>query len=164
MISMVRRSLFIWLIAATVILSGVSLCMAETADPYDEPEELITDTMELSVCADDDMELENDGDDTSTSGSNKIVKVKSVKYDPENNVVTFKFNMLVSYKKTKAVIKYKDGKNLVTKIKKYGPYYLKVKVKKLKYGRKYSYKLTGIRKLGYMSPVTLTGTFRAIDK
>ena len=162
MISMVRRSLFIWLIAAAVILSGVSFCMAETADMDDEPEELITDTMELSVCADDDMELENDGDDTSTSGSNKIVKVKSVKYDPENNVVTFKFNMLVSYKK--AVIKYKDGKNLVTKIKKYGPYYLKVKVKKLKYGRKYSYKLTGIRKLGYMSPVTLTGTFRAIDK
>ena len=161
MISMVRRSLFIWLIAAAVILSGVSFCMAETADMDDEP---ITDTMELSVCADDDMELENDGDDTSTSGSNKIVKVKSVKYDPENNVVTFKFNMLVSYKKTKAVIKYKDGKNLVTKIKKYGPYYLKVKVKKLKYGRKYSYKLTGIRKLGYMSPVTLTGTFRAIDK
>ena len=61
MISMVRRSLFIWLIAAAVILSGVSFCMAETADMDDEPEELITDTMELSVCADDDMELENDG-------------------------------------------------------------------------------------------------------
>ena len=136
MISVFRRSLLILIIAAFIICSGVSICMAES-----EPE----------------------ADPSGEAAKEKTLKVKSVKYNPEKSVVTFKFNQLVTYKKTKAVIKFKNGNNMVIKIKKYGPDYVRVKVKKLKYGRKYTYKLTGIRKFGYINTKTLTGTFRAID-
>ena len=94
----------------------------------------------------------------------KLLKVKSVNYDPAKNVVKFKFNQSVTYKKTKVIVRYKFGKNLVTKISGKKSKVLTVKVKKLKYGRKYSYIIKGVRKSGSPVNITLMGTFRAVDK
>ena len=70
----------------------------------------------------------------------------------------------MKYKKCKVTIRYKYGKNQVIKIKKRYSKKLRVKVKKLKYGRKYTYKIKGIIKSDSRQAVTLVGAFRAIDK
>ena len=107
--------------------------------------------------------LELDGETEAVS--TKIV-VKSVDYDPEDKKVDFEFKHNVQYKKNvKVTITYgKSKKNYVTSIQELSNKSLEVKVRKLKYGRVYKYKINGIRRKGAKSYKTISGTFRAIDR
>lgn len=101
--------------------------------------------------------------DDNAYAKSKSLKVTKVEYDHTGRTVEFKFNQKVKYKKVKVTIKYRDEKNMVTKVLKKDSTSLKVKVKKLKYCKLYSYKITGIRKASSKKYVTLKGYFRAID-
>ncbi len=107
-------------------------------------------------------------DDYDSSGSD--LEVTDVSYDPDEKEVTFKFNCKTQYrtddegdKNVVVKIYVKDSKNnRVESVKKYASKKMIVNSKKLKYGYKYKYSISGVRKKGTKKYVTLTGTFRAI--
>ena len=110
----------------------------------------------------------DDYDDYDTSGNE--LEVTDVSYDPDEKEVTFKFNYKTQYKtddegEKDVVVKIYAGegkKNRVDSVKKYASRKMIVNSKKLKYGYKYKYSISGVRKKGTKKYVTLTGTFRAI--
>jgi hypothetical protein len=87
-------------------------------------------------------------------------KVKKVKYDAGDKEVEFKFTTHVEWKSPKVTIS--DGKNnYVVKILEKDDDEIEVKVKNLTKGKKYNYKITGIKIKGNNAYKTITGTFKA---
>jgi len=88
------------------------------------------------------------------------VPVESVGYDDKDREVEFEFDARVQWKNPKVVIT--DGKKeYQVKITEKDRRELEVKVKKLKKGKIYRYKITGICKHGAKSFGTISGTFMA---
>ena len=163
MVSIFRKSIMIFIAAAALLTSGASVCMAaEEPEPEEPVVAFISEDMNLDV-TEDNKTIEVKNAEEAETAAIKRLKVKKVIYDIDKNLVTFKFNQPVKYKKLKVTINYKNGKNMVKKVKKKGKKYLTVKVKKLKYGRKYKYKLKGIRRYGSKIELPLIGSFRAIE-
>lgn len=98
------------------------------------------------------------------AASNKVV-VESVEYDRDDREVEFEFRGSVKWRKSPApkVKITRSGKNYAKKIIKKDSDELEVKVKKLKYGSIYSYKITGVKSKRGKKYQTVTGTFRAVD-
>lgn len=89
-------------------------------------------------------------------------KVKEVDYDKGDREVEFEFTTRVQWKGTKVTIT--DGsKNYVTRIKEKDSDSIEVKVSKLTIGKKYTYKISGVRVNGANSYKTISGTFVARD-
>lgn len=89
-------------------------------------------------------------------------KVKEVDYDKGDREVEFEFTTRVQWKGTKVTIT--DGsKNYVTRIKEKDSDSIEVKVSKLTIGKKYTYKISGVRIKGANSYKTISGTFIARD-
>lgn len=87
-------------------------------------------------------------------------KVKKVENDRKDKEVEFKFTTKVQWKAPKVTIK--SGKtNYVVKIKEKDNDEIEVKVKSLTKGKKYTYKITGVRVNGTKAYKTVTGTFIA---
>ena len=96
-----------------------------------------------------------------TASKNKVV-VEEVEYDRDDRVVEFEFRGSVKWKSPKVKIT-RGGKNYAKKILSKDSDELEVKVKKLKYGAIYSYKITGVKNKKGTKYRTVTGTFRAVD-
>ena len=89
-------------------------------------------------------------------------KVIEVDYDTGDREVEFEFPTRVQWKGTKVTIT--DGsKNYVTRIKEKDSDSIEVKVSKLTIGKKYTYKISGVRVKGANSYKTISGTFIARD-
>lgn len=90
--------------------------------------------------------------------------VKDVDYDREDREVTFDFRSNVKYSNAKVTITSTDGKKTyTTRILEKENDELTVSVKGLQAGKKYSYKITGVRKASASKATTLSGMFTAID-
>lgn len=87
-------------------------------------------------------------------------EVKKVEYDRHDNEVDFDFKTAVQWKSPKVTIT-RDGKNYVSKILEKDSDGIEVRVKGLKKGAKYNYKITGVRVKGNKNYKTITGTFVA---
>lgn len=87
-------------------------------------------------------------------------KAKKVEYDRHDNEVEFDFTTAVQWKAPKVTIS--DGKkNYVVRILEKDSDGIEVRVKTLKKGAKYTYKITGIRVKGNQTYKTVNGTFVA---
>lgn len=87
-------------------------------------------------------------------------KAKKVEYDRHDNEVDFDFTTAVQWKAPKVTIS--DGKkNYVVKILEKDNDGIEVRVKTLKKGARYTYKITGVRVKGNQTYKTVTGTFIA---
>ena len=91
-------------------------------------------------------------------------RVQEVEYDREDKEVNFDFYGRVKYRKLKVKIYSASGKNMARYIIDRDSDDIEVKVKKLKYGKKYRYKISGIKKRGASKYTTIKGTFKAIDR
>ncbi len=93
-------------------------------------------------------------------GNNAAPVVKKFDYDREDNELEIDFKTKVQWKNAKVTIT--DGKkNYVVKIKEKDNDGLELKVKKMKYGKRYTYKISGVRVKGNTTYKTITGTFIA---
>ncbi len=90
-------------------------------------------------------------------------KVESVDYDAEDREVNIEFYGRVKWKKAKVRIYDSNGKNYAKYIIEKDNDDIDVKVKRLKLGKKYKYKVTGIKKRGSGKYVTVKGSFYAYD-
>jgi hypothetical protein len=89
-------------------------------------------------------------------------RVKEVDYDKNDREVEFDFAAKVQWKGAKVTIT--DGsKNYVTRIIEKDKDSIEVKVSKLTLGKKYTYKISGVRVNGANSYKTISGTFIARD-
>ena len=89
-------------------------------------------------------------------------KIKEVDYDKNDREVEFDFAAKVQWKGAKVTIT--DGsKNYVTRIIEKDKDSIEVKVSKLTIGKKYTYKISGVRVNGANSYKTISGTFIARD-
>ena len=93
-------------------------------------------------------------------GSSDKPVVKKVKYDAHDQEVEFEFKTRVEWKSPKVTIT-KGNRNYVVKIKEKDNDEIEVRVKWLQAGRKYSYRITGVRIAGNAGYQTVTGTFTA---
>lgn len=95
-------------------------------------------------------------------GNNAAPAVKKFDYDREDNELEIDFKTKVQWKNAKVTIT--DGKkNYVVKIKEKDNDGIELKVKKMKYGKRYTYKISGVRVKGNTKYKTITGTFIAKD-
>lgn len=86
--------------------------------------------------------------------------VKEVDYDKGDREVEFEFKNRVQWKSPKVTIS--DGKtNYVVRILEKDSDGIEVKVKKLTIGKKYTYKISGVRIKGNSAYQTISGTFKA---
>ena len=91
-------------------------------------------------------------------------KIESVEYDEDDREVSFEFTNKVSYNNPKVVITNQTGtKTYTASIVEKDNDELTVRVKGLTYGKKYSYKITGVAASSSSTAKTLQGTFTAID-
>ena len=97
------------------------------------------------------------------AASTKIV-IEEIEYDPEDREVTIEFAHRVKYKKLKVYIYDAKGKKYQRYIIERDSDEIEIAVKKLVYGRKYKYKIKGIKRWGAKKFKTIKGTFRAIDR
>jgi len=97
-----------------------------------------------------------------TSAASKI-RIEEIEYDPEDREVSIEFAHAVRWKKAKVKI-LKDGRNYTRYIKELDSDECEVKVKRLKYGKRYKYRISGIKRRGAKRYTTISGTFRAIDR
>jgi hypothetical protein len=89
-------------------------------------------------------------------------KVKKTDYDKGDKEVEFEFTTKVQWKGAKVTIT--DGsKNYVTRIKEKDGDSIEVKVSKLTSGKKYTYKISGVRVKDASGYKTISGTFIARD-
>ena len=89
-------------------------------------------------------------------------KIKEVDYDKNDREVEFDFAAKVQWKGAKVTIT--DGsKNYVTRIIEKDKDSIEVKVSKLTIGKKYTYKISGVRVNGANSYKIISGTFIARD-
>ena len=88
------------------------------------------------------------------------ITMKETDYEKDKNLVSFEFLEKVEWKKPTVSIVY-GNRDYVLRIKKKTKQEIEVKVSKLKTGRKYRWTISGIRKKGGSSYVTLSGTFIA---
>ncbi len=153
-------------VSAAVLLSAASFCFAEDGAPQDatgdETEHVDMYFQEIPEGSKTDIS-EQAGAEADASATSRMLVVKSVNYNPGTSKVTFKFNQEVKYNKAKVTVRYKLGENKVSKITGKKSKSLTVKVSKLKYGRKYSYVIKGVKRAGSSVSVTLIGTFRAVN-
>ena len=91
----------------------------------------------------------------------KIV-IEDIEYDKYDKEVSFDFQTNVQWNNAKVTITDSNGKNYVTKIIEKDRDSIEVKVKGMTYGKKYNYKISGIRKAGTKDYVTKKGTFKAV--
>ena len=92
------------------------------------------------------------------------IKVKDVDFDEDDREVTFDFNKDVTYKNAKVVITNTSGsKTYTTKIVEKDEDELTVRVKGLKEGSSYKYKITGVQGVNASSSKTISGSFTAVD-
>ena len=96
-----------------------------------------------------------------SKGKHKVV-ITDIDYDRSDREVEFEFKNPVKYKNVKVKIT-RNGKNYTKKIADKKSRSLKVKVKKLTYGKTYNYKITGIKDKKGKKYETLKGTFKAVD-
>lgn len=97
--------------------------------------------------------------------------IESIEYDPEDREVSFEFYGDVIFKSTSKVRIYSYKKKRGKIVKVYYQRYilerdedgLEVRVKTLKYGRKYYFKITGVKSAYGGRYRTLKGSFRALD-
>lgn len=92
----------------------------------------------------------------------KIV-MDDIEFDSEDREVEFEFKGKVQWKNPTVTITDANGKNYVTKIKAKDYNSIEVKVKGMKNGKTYNYKISGVRKSGTKDYVTLKGKFKALD-
>lgn len=93
-------------------------------------------------------------------GAASAPAVKEVDYDRGDREVEFEFKNRVQWKSPKVTIS--DGKtNYVIRINEKDSDSIEVKVKKLTIGKKYTYKISGVRIRGNSAYQTITGTFTA---
>ncbi len=88
------------------------------------------------------------------------IPVYDIDYDAEDKEADFEFPYPVEWKNVKVKI-VAGNKNYVTKICEKGRQKLEVKVRKMKKGKVYRYRISGIRKKGTSSYVTISGSFVA---
>lgn len=108
------------------------------------------------------------GSYTSVSGYYRVdkknkIRIDSIEYDREDREVSFEFKHRVKWKNSKVVITDSKGKSYVKRICEKDNDEIEVKVKNMKYGAKYSYKISGIKKVGGTKYQTIKGTFRVVD-
>lgn len=89
-------------------------------------------------------------------------KIEDVDYDHSDREVEFDFIGKVQWKNPTVTIT-RNGNNYAKYIISKDSDDLEVKVKKLSQGKKYSYKITGVKKKGTKGYKTVTGTFYAYD-
>ena len=92
--------------------------------------------------------------------SKNTVVVKDVDYDIGDREVEFEFKGSVKWKNPTVKIT-RSGKNYAKKITDKDSDELEVKVKKLSYGKIYSYRITGVKNKKGSRYVTVKGTFCA---
>lgn len=105
---------------------------------------------------------------TSVSGKFKVpsvkkVTVKEVEYDADDREVNFEFKKHVKWKNVKVTIKDSNGKNYAVRILEKDNDELEVRTKTLSIGKKYTYKISGIKAEGASSYTSISGSFRAYD-
>ncbi len=93
----------------------------------------------------------------------KAPKIEDVEYDDEDREVNFDFYGRVMWHKPKVTITDKHGKSYVIRINSRDRDDIEVKVKRLKYGAKYKYKISGVKVEGTSGYRTVKGSFRAYD-
>ncbi len=90
-------------------------------------------------------------------------KVEDVEYDYEDREVNIDFVNRVQWKSGAKVKIMRNGKNYAKYIIEKDSDDVDVKVKKLAYGKKYTYKVTGVKKMGTRGYKTVKGSFYAYD-
>ena len=90
-------------------------------------------------------------------------KVQDVDYDRQDKEVSIDFVGKVDWSGSPKVKITRDGKNYARYIIEKDRDDIEIKVNKLSYGKKYSYKVTGVRKAGTGEYKTIKGTFYATD-
>lgn len=91
-------------------------------------------------------------------------RVEDVEYDIEDREVNIEFYGRVQWKKNAKVKIYdKKGNQYVRYTIEKDSDDIEVKVKKLKIGKKYKYKITGVKKRGTKGYKTVKGSFYAYD-
>ena len=98
---------------------------------------------------------------SSSKGKHRVV-ITDIDYDRSDREVEFEFKNPVKYKNVKVKIT-RNGKDYTRRIADKKSRSLKVKVKKLTYGKTYNYKITGIKDKKGKKYETLKGTFKAVD-
>ena len=88
------------------------------------------------------------------------ILVEEVEYSAKKKILSFDFQGSLHYENLKVIIKASDGKQYVKKIIKADEDDIYVKVKKLKSGKKYRYKITGVARAGSSNYKTVKGSFR----
>ena len=104
------------------------------------------------------------GNYTKVKGSFRIaakneVLIQEVEYDRTANEVNFEIQGSVKWKKAKVVITDSKGRNYVKRIIEKDKNEIAVKVKKLKAGKKYRYKISGVARKGSCKYKTVKGSF-----
>lgn len=90
-------------------------------------------------------------------------RVEDVEYDYEDREVNIEFYGRVQWKKAKVKIYDGKGKQYVRYIIEKDSDDIEVKTKRLKVGKKYRYKITGVKKRGTKDYKTIKGSFYAYD-
>ena len=108
------------------------------------------------------------GEYTKVTGKVKIpaagkVIIDEISYDHYDNEVEFEFQGSVQWYKPVVTIKDANGNNHVTKIISKDRDSIEVRVKGMKEGKTYTYKITNVRKYGTKDYITKTGKFKAVD-
>lgn len=106
---------------------------------------------------------------TKVKGTFKIkssvpLKVKEVDYDDEDRELCIEFNKKVQWKNAKVTVTNSSGKKYTTKIIEKDSDDIEVYVDGLTYGKKYNYKVSGVKAKTAKNYTTLKGTFKAIDR
>ena len=89
------------------------------------------------------------------------VTLKSVTYDKKDKEVEFDFLQKVRYKKLRVRILDSNGKNYVKRVDSKDARDLDVKTKKLKKGKTYTFRISGIRKSTSKEYTVIKGSFKA---
>lgn len=108
------------------------------------------------------------GSYTSVSGYYRVdkknkIRIDSIEYDKRDQEVSFEFKDRVKWKNPKVLITDGKGRSYVKRICEKGNNEIEVKVKNMKYGARYSYKISGVKKIGGTEYRTIKGIFRAVD-
>jgi len=93
----------------------------------------------------------------------KAPKIEDVEYDDEDREVSFDFYGRVQWRRPKVKITDKYGRSYVVRIHSKDRDDIEVKVKRLKYGAKYKYKISGVKVAGTSGYKTVRGSFTAYD-
>lgn len=103
--------------------------------------------------------------ETASAKVSNSIRIEEVEYDSEDREVNFDFIQNVRWRRNAKVTIYTMGGTKVSRyIREFDNDGVEVKVKRLRYGAKYRFKISGIKRRGAAKYRTLTGTFIAIDR